>query len=60
MKVQVRTFTDFRTPYRHDLLFPQELNEFAMAPGACTCFGHGCSSTTCTSCAGVTPLASAA
>jgi hypothetical protein len=56
MKLQVRTFTDHRTLYRHDLLFPSELGDFAIAPGACTCFGHGCTSTTCTCTAGVTSV----
>jgi hypothetical protein len=56
MSVRVSTFTEYRTLYREDLLYPAELGEFAVAPGLSTCFGHGSSSTSCCCCASVSPV----
>lgn len=57
MKLQVSAFTEYRTLYREDLLFPAELGEFAVAPGLSSCFGHGSSSTSCCCCATIKPAA---
>jgi len=58
MKLQVKTFAEYRTLHRDDLLDPSELDEFAVAPGLSTCFGHGTTSTsTVCCCAAVTPAA---
>jgi hypothetical protein len=60
MKLQVSTFTEYRTLYREDLLFPAELGEFGVAPGLSSCIGHGCTSTSCCCCASVKPVPAAA
>src|SRR5207302_1072134 len=44
MKLQVKTFAEYRTLHRDDLLDPSELDEFAVAPGLSTCFGHATTS----------------
>lgn len=56
MTLRVASFTEYRTLYREDLLYPAELGEFAVAPGLSSCFGHGSSSTSCCCCAAVKPV----
>lgn len=60
MMLHVSSFTEYRTLYREDLLFPTELSEFGVAPGLSSCIGHGCTSTSCCCCASVTPARSTA
>jgi hypothetical protein len=50
MDLKVRAFAEHLSVGREDLISPSEVAEFALSPGLSTCFGHGCSSTSCCCC----------
>jgi len=47
MIVEIHAFKEHLNSGREDLVSPDELRSFALAPGACTCTGNGCTSTSC-------------
>lgn len=51
MNLDVRAFSEHLSLGREDLISPAEVEAFALSPGLSTCFGHGCSSTSCCCCA---------
>ena len=51
MNLDVRAFSEHLSLGREDLISPAEVEAFALSPGLSTCFGHGCTSTSCCCCA---------
>lgn len=44
MTIEIEAFAEQLNSGREDLVSAEELETFALSPGACTSNGHGCSS----------------